>query len=207
MGGGERGKLNMVEDKPTGPEKISPKEQEDYEPSPYVASWLTGVFTLLSIAGIILENTTQKEWLMLYLQNNLDPVRLSLLENVLNHLGDITEGFLPFSIAILGELFLSSFDIEEKNKWLQTIRNMAPFILSIILFIFITDAETTQQLSTFVNQNFIPQLPVGTPDLKDLFGGCFGILSGNLLFDYCRQKLRQSYRITRPDLFKKRKKH
>lgn len=140
---------------------------------------VSGLFISLGLGGGILEVTAQPYFQHLKKIGEITDVQNKILIHFLNHIGDVTNGFLFGSLAIVGDIFLKSLDIEEKKSFLLEIRKILPFIICTIMFAWITDAETIQLTKNIPLFKSI----VGNPNSLDLPAGYFGLIAGAYLYE------------------------
>lgn len=140
---------------------------------------ITGLLLSFAVSGGILETTIQPYFQHLKKIGEITDVQNKILVLFLNNIGDVTNGFLFGSLAVIGDIFLKSFDKEEVHSFLLEIRKILPFLICTIMFAWITDVETIQ-----LSKN-VPLFKtiVGTPSLLDLPAGYFGLIAGARLFE------------------------
>lgn len=155
-------------------DEITSLEEEIQEENfSFIEGLNMGLYALFATSGSILENTAQPYMNHLYEQGFLSKYNEHILKHFLSHIGDVTNGFLVCSAALIGDEILNKLNPNERSKILTEARKIFPFLIVTIMFAWIIDAETSQ--------NFI--LSMGAADVKDIPAGLFGLLAGAVYFE------------------------
>ncbi len=120
--------------------------------------------------GIVVENTIQPVIVQNYLDGTPPPSENILF--LLNHLGDVSNGFFGVLIPnLMLTLISSTVDLKKENQKVQRLLNKLQILTMLAIGIWIVDAETTR---------ILPLSELSTPDILDIPMGIFGIITAAL---------------------------